>query len=98
MAYMLSKSLDLLRLKLHFQVFKEPKVDQETVTRLIPSLIGLGVNEHVVALSNKLKTFHQEGEDGSSQSESVVEVKGEKEKPPKKKAKIKKVRQLVLLW
>lgn len=74
------------------QVFKEPKVDQEVITKLIPSLISLGVQDHINSLRGKLKVLDQKSE--QSAAESVVEVKGADEKgakSSKKKSKSKKV-------
>ena len=79
------------------QVFKEPKVDQEVITKLIPSLISLGVQDQINTFRSKLSIFHQKSEE--STTESVVEVKGvsEKNEKSKKKSKTKKVRDGFLL-
>ena len=79
------------------QVFKEPKVDQEILTRLIPSLMSLGIHEHIVSIKNKQKSLTKSNEEEGDGLIEVkeVEVKSKKEKQSKKKSKAKKVSLLI---
>ena len=81
-----------------FKVFKEPKVDQEIYTRLIPSLISFGIHDHILSLKNKLKNLTKAVDEESENPAEVknVEVKPKKEKQSKKKSKSKKVEKLLI--